>query len=94
MGSGGLVERVPDPGLQYATANIQVSALCPGFYRTNLGGGAYDDPDFIAAITAFIPMSRVAEASEIRGPALFLASSASDYMTGHTLVSDGGCLAK
>jgi NAD(P)-dependent dehydrogenase (short-subunit alcohol dehydrogenase family) len=39
-------------------------------------------------------MGRVAEASEIRGPALFLASPASDYMTGQTLVVDGGCMAK
>ena len=37
---------------------------------------------------------RIAEAAEIKGPALFLASAASDYMTGQTLVTDGGCLAK
>jgi NAD(P)-dependent dehydrogenase (short-subunit alcohol dehydrogenase family) len=39
-------------------------------------------------------MDRIAQASEIKGPALFLASAASDYMTGQTLVFDGGCLAK
>jgi NAD(P)-dependent dehydrogenase (short-subunit alcohol dehydrogenase family) len=39
-------------------------------------------------------MGRIAEAEEIRGPALFLASPASDFMTGQTLVMDGGCLAK
>lgn len=51
-----------------------MNALCPGFYRTRLAGGAYDDADFVAAVTAFTPMGRVAEAEEIRGPALFLAS--------------------
>ena len=39
-------------------------------------------------------MGRIAEAADIKGPALFLASAASDYMTGPTLVTDGGCMAK
>ena len=91
---GAVVNLTRELGLEYATHNIQVNALCPGFYRTRLAGGAYDDPDFVSVITAFTPMSRVAEASEIKGPALFLASAASDYMTGQTLVMDGGCMAK
>ena len=65
-----------------------------GFYQTNLSRGAIDDPQVRATITAFIPMGRIAEAAEIKGPALFLASAASDYMTGQTLVADAGCLAK
>ncbi len=91
---GAVVNLTRELGLEYATAGIQVNALCPGFYRTRLAGGAYDDPGFVEAITAFTPMKRVAEASEIRGPALFLASAASDYMTGQLLVVDGGCTAK
>jgi gluconate 5-dehydrogenase len=39
-------------------------------------------------------MGRIEDAAEIKGPALFLASAASGYMTGQTLVADGGCLAK
>jgi NAD(P)-dependent dehydrogenase (short-subunit alcohol dehydrogenase family) len=89
---GAVVNLTRELGLEYATRGIQVNALCPGFYRTKLG--PYDDPDFVAAITAFTPMGRVADAREIRGPALFLASPASDFMTGQTLVVDGGCLAK
>lgn len=91
---GAVVNLTRELGLEYATAGIQVNALCPGFSRTRLPGGAYDDADFVAAVTAFTPMGRVAEAEEIRGPALFLASPASDYMTGQTLVVDGGCMAK
>jgi NAD(P)-dependent dehydrogenase (short-subunit alcohol dehydrogenase family) len=89
---GAVVNLTRELGLEYATRGIQVNALCPGFYRTRLG--AYDDPDFLAAVTGFTPMGRVAEAHEIRGPALFLASPASDFMTGQTLVVDGGCMAK
>ena len=89
---GAVVNLTRELGLEYATAGIQVNALCPGFYRTRLGD--YDDPGFLAAVTAFTPMGRIAEAEEIRGPALFLASPASDFMTGQTLVMDGGCLAK
>lgn len=91
---GAVVNLTRELGLQYAADGIQVNALCPGFYRTGISDGAYDDPEFVAALTAFTPMGRIAEASEIRGPALFLASAASDYMTGQTLVVDGGCLAK
>lgn len=91
---GAVVNLTRELGLQYAADGIQVNALCPGFYRTGISDGAYDDPDFVAALTEFTPMGRIAEASEIRGPALFLASAASDYMTGQTLVVDGGCLAK
>lgn len=91
---GAVVNLIRELGLEYAAAAIQINALCPGFYRTRLAGGAYEDPDFVGAVTAVTPMGRVAEAEEIRGPALFLASPASDYMTGQMLVMDGGCTAK
>ena len=89
---GAVVNLTRELGLQYAKQGIQVNALCPGFYRTRLG--AFDDPETVARVEAFIPMGRVAEAADIKGPALFLASAASDYMTGQTLVTDGGCMAK
>jgi NAD(P)-dependent dehydrogenase (short-subunit alcohol dehydrogenase family) len=89
---GAVVNLTRELGLQYAEAGIQVNALCPGFYATNLGHDL--DPGMDERRLGFIPMRRVAAASEIRGPAIFLASPASDYMTGQTLVVDGGCLAK
>jgi NAD(P)-dependent dehydrogenase (short-subunit alcohol dehydrogenase family) len=89
---GAVVNLTRELGLQYAKQGIQVNALCPGFYRTRLG--AFDDPDTVTRVEAFIPMGRIAEAADIKGPALFLASAASDYMTGQTLVTDGGCMAK
>ncbi|WP_433193078.1 SDR family NAD(P)-dependent oxidoreductase [Nocardia sp. CA-107356] len=91
---GAVVNLTREIGLEYATKNIQVNALCPGFYRTRLADGVYDDPASVAAFTAITPMGRIAEAEEIRGPALFLASPASNFMTGQTLVTDGGALAQ
>jgi len=89
---GAVVNLTRELGLQYAPHNIQVNALCPGFFRSNLGG--YDNPEVLQAMIDFTPMGRVADTAEIKGPALFLASAASDFMTGQTLVVDGGCLAK
>jgi NAD(P)-dependent dehydrogenase (short-subunit alcohol dehydrogenase family) len=91
---GAVVNLTRELALEYATQNIQVNAICPGFFRTRLAAGAYDDPQFVAAITAFTPMGRVADASEIKGTALYLASSASSFTTGLMLVTDGGCMAK
>lgn len=91
---GAVVNLTRELALEYAPHNIQVNAICPGFFRSRLAGGAYDDPEFVKAISAFTPMGRVAEAAEIKGTALYLASGASSYTTGLMLVTDGGCLAK
>lgn len=91
---GAVVNLTRELALQYATHNIQVNAICPGFFRTRLADGKYDDPGFVAAVTAFTPMARVADASEIKGTALYLASDASSFTTGLMLVTDGGCMAK
>jgi NAD(P)-dependent dehydrogenase (short-subunit alcohol dehydrogenase family) len=88
---GAVVNLTRELGLQYAEAGIQVNALCPGFFATKLGNDL--DLDLEERRIAYTPMRRVAAAVEIRGPAIFLASPASDYMTGQTLVVDGGCLA-
>ena len=89
---GAVVNLSRELGLEYAKTGVQINALCPGFFHTEFG--EYDDPRFVATVSGFTPMGRVAAASEIRGPALFLASAASDFMTGQCLIVDGGCTAK
>jgi NAD(P)-dependent dehydrogenase (short-subunit alcohol dehydrogenase family) len=91
---GAVVNLVRELALQYAPHNIQVNAICPGFFRTRISDGAFDDNSFVEAISAFTPMGRVAEAAEIKGTALYLASDASSFTTGLMLVTDGGCMAK
>jgi len=89
---GAVVNLTRELALQYAPHGINVNAICPGFYRTRLG--PFDDPEFIKAITDFTPAGRIAEASEIKGAAIYLASPASNFVHGLMLVADGGCMAK
>lgn len=70
---------------------IRVNTLVPGYVRTEMTAGF--DEAMISAIAARVPAGRMAEPDELVGPLLFLASGASSYVTGATLVVDGGALA-
>jgi NAD(P)-dependent dehydrogenase (short-subunit alcohol dehydrogenase family) len=90
---GAVVNLTRELGLEYAPYGINVNAICPGFYRTKLGGGS-DDPEFIQAVEKYAPIGRMAEPEELKGTAIYLASEASDYMCGQMIVTDGGISAK
>ncbi|MDQ2650735.1 MAG: glucose 1-dehydrogenase [Actinomycetota bacterium] len=76
--------------VELAGAGIQVNAIAPGYVRTEMNEGAIDDPDVGPKILARIPAARVAEPSELGPLTVFLASSASDYVTGDVITIDGG----
>jgi 2-deoxy-D-gluconate 3-dehydrogenase len=76
--------------LEWAPAGVRVNALCPGWVATDLNEELWSNPERNAAIVADIPMGRWARADEMVGPAVFLASDASSFMTGQTLIVDGG----
>jgi NAD(P)-dependent dehydrogenase (short-subunit alcohol dehydrogenase family) len=76
--------------LELAAYNITVNAIAPGFFVTNIGGGHAHNPELQAAIAKDIPMHRVGRPDEIKALALFLASPASDYITGQEIGIDGG----
>ncbi|GAH93200.1 unnamed protein product [marine sediment metagenome] len=78
---------------ELASHNIRVNAIAPGWVKTELTKVQWGDPETYKQLTATIPMGHWAEISDIASVALFLASDASSYMTGHTIVVDGGVLA-
>ena len=73
--------------------NIRVNAIAPSIVKTELARAFWDDPETLKREESRIPLGRLASVDEIASPALFLASDASSYITGHTIVVDGGLLA-
>ena len=79
--------------LEFASDNIRVNAIAPGWIKTEMTAPLMNDPEARKEIDATIPMGRWAEPDEMANVALFLASDMSSYVTGHTLVADGGITA-
>jgi 2-deoxy-D-gluconate 3-dehydrogenase len=69
---------------------VQVNAIAPAYIKTDLARPLFEDPERQALITNRTPMGRWGQPRELAGAAIFLASSASDYVTGHVLAVDGG----
>ena len=76
--------------LELAEDGVRVNAIAPGPFATNIAGGAMQDAQKRAAFARIVPMGRVADTEEIKGLALFLASSASSFITGQQIAIDGG----
>jgi NAD(P)-dependent dehydrogenase (short-subunit alcohol dehydrogenase family) len=76
--------------LELAADGITANAIAPGFFVTNIGGGHAHDPELQAMVAKDVPMHRVGRPDDVKALALFLASPASDYVTGQEIVIDGG----
>jgi gluconate 5-dehydrogenase len=76
--------------VELAPHNIQVNGIAPGFFRTEMNAALADDREFSAWLARRTPAGRWGDPPEVAGAAVFLASPAADYVTGHILAVDGG----
>ncbi|HLI65324.1 MAG TPA: SDR family oxidoreductase [Caulobacteraceae bacterium] len=86
---GAVINHTRDLAAQWATRGIRVNAIAPGFFPTELTA-MLSNPDLVARIERRTLMQRPGAIHELDGALLFLTSDASSYVTGHTLVVDGG----
>ena len=90
---GGVVQLTKTLAIDWAKYHINVNAIGPGYFHTEMTVPLEKDPVRSSRIMARIPMGRWGMPEELQGIAVFLASDASAYMTGQTVYVDGGWLA-
>lgn len=91
---GAVVNLTRELALQWARRSVRVNALCPGWFVSEMTAGMDTDEGSQRFIKANTPIPRMGDEHELDGALLLLASDASTYMTGQSLVVDGGWLAR
>jgi NAD(P)-dependent dehydrogenase (short-subunit alcohol dehydrogenase family) len=89
----GIIALTQTLAVEWGRHGINVNAIVPGFVRTAMTKDTLDDPALRSVYESKIPLGRISEPEDLTGPAVFLASSASDYVSGAALIADGGNLA-
>jgi len=87
---GGVIGFTRALAVEWARHNIQVNAIAPGWFVTDMNEAAFADPAIRLRLLRDVPARRTGRLEEIGPLAVYLASSASDFMTGQTLFLDGG----
>lgn len=92
MTKGGIVQMTKAMALEWAPRGISVNAIGPGTFHTELTDELFSDPERAERIVTRIPLGRPGRPDDLAGTVVYLASSASDYVTGQVLWVDGGWL--
>jgi NAD(P)-dependent dehydrogenase (short-subunit alcohol dehydrogenase family) len=76
--------------VEFGSHNVRVNAIAPGVIRTDFARALWEDPAAEVALNRATPLGRIGDPDEIAGAAVFLASRAASYITGQSIVIDGG----
>ena len=76
--------------VEWGRHNVRVNCIAPGLIRTDFARALWENPQTLKAVTSRTPLGRIGESDEIAGAAVYLASKAGSFMTGQTIVIDGG----
>jgi NAD(P)-dependent dehydrogenase (short-subunit alcohol dehydrogenase family) len=76
--------------VEFGPHNVRVNAIAPGVTRTEFARALWEDPKAEAAVKRVTPLNRIGEPADIAGAAVFLASKASAFITGQSIIIDGG----
>ncbi|KAL2183532.1 NAD(P)-binding protein [Thermothelomyces heterothallicus CBS 203.75] len=79
---------------EWTARGVTVNAIAPGYIETEMNTALLNDPDRLASISARIPAGRWGSPEDFKGTAVYLASKASAYVSGHVLVVDGGWMGR
>jgi NAD(P)-dependent dehydrogenase (short-subunit alcohol dehydrogenase family) len=75
---------------EFGPKGVRVNAIAPGLVRTDFARALWENPDILKSVTKHAALRRIGEPRELAGAAVFLASDAASFVTGQTLVVDGG----
>jgi NAD(P)-dependent dehydrogenase (short-subunit alcohol dehydrogenase family) len=78
--------------LEYGPHNVRVNCIAPGLIKTDFARALWENPETLKSVTSKAPLKRIGQPDEIAGVAVMLASAAGSYITGQSIVVDGGVM--